>query len=143
MNDKLGWALAGLSFVAGYVGWGWRGLVLALTVVVFWMLLQFSRTMRVLRAAAGAPVGQVASAVMLHSKLKVGMRLADVIRLAGSIGQKQGDEPETYRWQDVGGVIVEVEWARGRCARWTLLRPEDPRSRKEETPPGRGLLNRS
>jgi hypothetical protein len=126
MNDKLGWALVGLAFVAGYVGWGWRGLVLALTVVVFWMLLQFSRTMRVLRAAAGAPVGQVASAVMLHSKLRPGMRLADVIRLTGSLGLKQRDEPEAYRWRDASEAFVEVEFLRGQCTRWQLVRPDVP-----------------
>jgi hypothetical protein len=126
MNDKLGWTLGGLAFVAGYVGWGWRGLVLALTVVVFWMLLQFSRTVRVLRAAAGAPVGQVPSAVMLHSNLKVGMRLADVIRLTGSLGVKRSGEPaDAYRWVDPGNAAVEVEFKGGRCARWTLVRRDE------------------
>jgi hypothetical protein len=61
VNEKIGWVLAGLAFVAGWVGWGWRGLVLALTVVVFWMLLQFSRTMRrgdaALEAAARHALG--------------------------------------------------------------------------------------
>jgi hypothetical protein len=132
MNDKLGWALVGLAFVAGYVSWGWRGLVLALTVVVFWMLLQFSRTMRVLRAAAGAPVGQVASAVMLHSKLKVGMRLADVIRLTGSLGVKRGDEPQTYHWRDAGEAMVEVKFVDGRCTSWALLRSDADRPARKQ-----------
>ena len=62
------------ALAAGYVGYGWPGVVLALTVVVFWLLLQFSRALRTLRNAASGPVGQVASAVMLHSRLKAGMR---------------------------------------------------------------------
>jgi hypothetical protein len=126
MNDKLGWALAGLAFVMGYIGWGWRGLVLALTMVVFWMLLQFSRTMRMLRVAATAPVGHVASAVMLHSKLQRDMRLADVIRMTGSLGRKHRDGPETYRWQDTSQAFVEIEFAAGRCTRWVLVRPGEP-----------------
>jgi hypothetical protein len=126
MNDKLGWALAGLAFVVGYIGWGWRGLVLALTVVVFWMLLQFSRTLRLLRAAADAPVGHVASAVMLHSKLRPGMRLADVIRLTGCLGLKHRDEPETFRWRDRSEAVVEIEFVQGRCTRWQLVRPDEP-----------------
>jgi hypothetical protein len=126
MNDKIGWALAGLAFVAGWIGWGWRGLVLALTVVVFWMLLQFSRTLRALRSAAQAPVGHVASAVMLHSQLRAGMRLVDVIRLTGSLGQKQSDQAEAYRWADEGRVGVRVVFSRGRCTSWALDRPEEP-----------------
>jgi hypothetical protein len=122
MNDKLGWALAGLAFVAGWIGWGWRGLVLALTVVVFWMLLQFSRTLRVLRSAAAAPVGHVASAVMLHAKIHTGMKLADVIKLAGSLGHRVRESPATYAWSDAADVRVEIEFAGGCCVGWTLVR---------------------
>ena len=70
MNPTIGWGLAALAIAAGYVGWGWRGVVLGVTVIVFWLLLQFSRSLRVLRNAADAPVGHVASAVMLHGKLQ-------------------------------------------------------------------------
>jgi hypothetical protein len=124
MNATMGWALAGLALVAGYVGYGWQGLVLALSVIVFWLLLQFSRSLRVLRLAANAPVGHVKSAVMLHAKLAQGLRLADVIKLAGSLGRKLRDEPdEAYAWADAGGVEVEVEFKAGRCTAWTLRRP--------------------
>ena len=124
MTNQVGWLLAGLAFVAGWIGWGWRGLVLALTVVVFWMLLQFSRTLRVLRSAAQAPAGHVASAVMLQARLREGMALADVIKLCGSLGRKLGDQPEAYAWADSGGARVEVEFVDGRCASWRLIRPE-------------------
>ena len=49
MSAALGWALALAALVAGYVGYGWPGVVLALSVVVFWMLLQFSRALRAMR----------------------------------------------------------------------------------------------
>jgi hypothetical protein len=139
MNATVGWALAGLALLAGYAGYGWKGLVLALSVIVFWLLLQFSRSLRVLRLAAGAPVGHVKSAVMLNAKLAVGLRLADVIKLTGSLGRKLRDEPdEAFVWTDAGGVAVEVEFHDGRCTRWTLVRPnlesDPPSSPQEPTP---------
>ncbi|HRF84756.1 MAG TPA: hypothetical protein PLO34_10080, partial [Pseudoxanthomonas sp.] len=75
MNPIVGWGLAVVAIAAGYVGWGWRGVILGVTVIVFWLLLQFSRSLRVLKRAAGNPVGHVDSAVMLHSRLQAGMTL--------------------------------------------------------------------
>ena len=69
-NHLLSWGLALAALVAGYVGWGWPGLVLAVTVLVFWLLLEFSRALRVMRMAAGRPKGVVDSAVMLHLAAK-------------------------------------------------------------------------
>jgi hypothetical protein len=124
-SAAIGWALAVAALAAGFLGYGWRGLVLALSVIVFWLLLQFSRTLRVLRNAAGSPVGHVASAVTLQSKLQVGAPLSAVIGLARSLGRKVRDEPQTFAWRDAGGVEVEVEFERGRCRRWVLNRPAD------------------
>jgi len=122
-NAWIGGALAAAALVAGYLGYGWRGLALALSVIVFWLLLQFSRSVRALRLAAQAPIGHVASAVMLQSRLSPGLRMADIIKLTGSLGEKLRDEPETFAWRDAGGVAVEVEFSAGRCARWFLVRP--------------------
>jgi hypothetical protein len=122
----VGWALAGLAFVVGWWQYGWRGLVLAATVVVFWLLLQFSRALRVLRRASARPVGNVASAVMLHARLQPKMRLADVIALTGSLGHKQGDAPECFAWSDGGGDRVEVEFVDGRSSAWRLVRAGMP-----------------
>jgi len=126
MNPWIGWALAGAAFVVGWMAWGWQGLVLALTVVTFWLLLQFTRISRVLRRAGQAPVGHVASAVMLHSRLHAGMPLLDILKLTGSLGRKLGEAPETFAWSDPGGAEVRVELERGRCARWSLQRPGEP-----------------
>jgi len=125
MNAKLGWALAVLAVALGYVQYGWQGVVVAISAVVFWLLMQFTRAMRAMRTAGGAPVGSVASAVMLNAKLKPGLRLMDVITLTHSLGEKLADEPETYRWTDGAGVSVTVELAKGKCRRWTLARPVD------------------
>ena len=118
----LGWLLALAALVAGYLGWGWRGVVLALTVIAFWLLLQFSRSLRVLRAAGGRPAGQVPSAVMLHSRLARGMRLLDIVKLTHSLGVRVSDEPEVWAWRDAGGDELRVVVHRARVITWTLRR---------------------
>ena len=120
--DKLGWLLAPVALGVGYWQYGWPGLVLALTVIVFWLLLQFSRAMRAMRLAGSAPVGRIGSAVMLQSRLREGMRLLELIQITRSLGQKLSDEPERFRWQDDSGASVEVELVNGRISRWTLSR---------------------
>jgi hypothetical protein len=122
----LGWALALAAVVLGFVTWGWPGVLLALTVVVFWLLLQFSRALRAMREAGGRPVGQVASAVMLNASLHRGMRLTQVITKTRSLGFKLADEPETYGWTDAAGDSVHVEFTAGRCSAWALQRAEPP-----------------
>ena len=124
MNDKrLGWALALLALAVGIYAWGWRGGVLGFSVVVFWLLLQFSRSLRVLRGAAERPLGWVPNVVMLHAKLAEGMALLDILRLTRSLGRRLGDgEPEVFAWRDDGGDELHVELRRGRLVRWTLHR---------------------
>ncbi len=94
MSKIVGWSLGALGIAAGYVGWGWPGVVLGVTVVVFWMLLQFSRSLRVLQRAGRAPVGHVDSAVMLHSRLRPGMTLLQVLTLTHSLGKRLSESPE-------------------------------------------------
>ena len=126
MGASLGWTLAALAVAAGYLAYGWPGVVLALSVTVFWLLLQFSRALRVMRLAAKAPVGHVPSAVMLHTKLREGMRLMEVIKLTRSLGRKVRDEPETFAWRDDSGAEVEIEFVNGQCRGWRLARHESP-----------------
>ena len=90
MDARIGWALAGAAMAVGWFSYGWQGFVLALTVVVFWLLLPFSRALRVMRRAAQAPVGKVQSAVMLHAKLNKGMRMLDIVAISRSLGRKAG-----------------------------------------------------
>lgn len=126
MNVLVGWALAVLALAVGYVQWGWPGVALGVSVIVFWMLLQFSRTLRVMRLAGQAPVGHVESAVMLHSKLKPGMRLIDILPLTRSLGVKVDEAPESFEWRDASGATVRVELVAGRCRAWSLERPDGP-----------------
>lgn len=115
-------ALALLALAVGYAVWGWRGLALALTMIVFWLLLQLTRTLRLLRRASGRPLGQVGNAVMLHARLTRGMPLPAVLKLTGSLGRKVAAEPESFAWTDGGGDTVRVELAQGCVSGWTLVR---------------------
>lgn len=126
MSGPLGWALAALSVVAGYFAYGWPGVVLAGTAIAFWLLLQFSRALRVMRLAGQAPVGHVPSAVMLHAKMREGMRLIEVIKLTRSLGRKVSDEPESFAWADESGAEVQVEFVDGLCQAWRLTRRDGP-----------------
>lgn len=122
MNPVLGWALAAAAIALGYVQWGWQGAILGITLVVFWMLLQFSRVMRVMRQAAQSPVGLVPNAVMLHSKVRPGMRLLDILPVTRSLGRKLADEPETFEWADEAGDRVVIELTKGRVTAARLER---------------------
>lgn len=126
MNAGLGWSLAALAIAAGYVGWGWPGVVLGVTVIVFWLLLQFSRSLRVLKKAAGSPVGHVDSAVMLHSKLKARMTLLQVLVLTRSLGTRLSEKPERWGWADPGGARVSLEFEAGKLRSWQLARDDAP-----------------
>jgi len=122
MDARWGWALATLAVAVGYAQWRWQGLAVALTLVVFWLLLQFSRSLRVLKNAGAAPVGTVANAVMLHARLASGMSLLQVLPITGSLGSKLSDDPETFAWRDAAGDAVEAQFKAGRLSEWRLLR---------------------
>jgi hypothetical protein len=133
-NPLIGWALAALAVAVGYLQWGWQGVVLAVTVIVFWLLLQFSRALRVLRNAGQSPVGEVPNAVMLHAKLQRGQRLPEILKITKSLGRKVADDPETFEWRDAGGDAVRVELRAGRLERWTLQRAADAANDALNTP---------
>jgi uncharacterized protein (DUF58 family) len=124
LNPAIGWALAVAAVAVGYMSYGWPGVVLAISVVVFWLLLQFSRALRVMREAGGRPVGRVANAVMLHARLRTGLRLMDVLKLTRSLGTVVTQDPEVFRWEDDAGDRVEITLQAGLVTGWTLQRAE-------------------
>jgi hypothetical protein len=134
MNATLGWALAAAALVGGYLSYGWKGLVLGLTVIVFWLLLQFSRSLRALRDASARPVATVDNAVMLHAKVQPGMRLVDVLKLTRSLGRRTAEVPETFVWADAGGDEVQVMLTGGRVTEARLVRTGAPVSSPERSP---------
>ena len=128
MSPILGWSLAALALAAGWQAYRWQGMLLAFSVIVFWLLLQFSRSVRVMRMTTGAPVGHVASAVMLNARLNMGWPMLKVLPLTRSLGRrvsplKQRD-PEVWAWADDGGAQVAVTFVKGRVTQWVLTRLE-------------------
>jgi hypothetical protein len=125
-STLLSWALALGAFVSGYWLYGWPGLILAFTMVVFWLLLQFSRALRVMRTAATRPVGLVDSALMAHTRLHRGMKMLRVLRETKSLGRRLAHPSpgahESWEWQDSGGDSVVVDFAHGRCVGTSLVR---------------------
>ena len=122
MSAVLGWSLAVLAAAIGYLQWGWPGVVLAITLIVFWLLLQFGRAVRALRAAGQAPVGLVDNAVMLHAKLHVGQRLPEILKITRSLGIQVADQPEVFEWRDAAGDAVRIELVHGKLRHWDLKR---------------------
>ena len=105
---------------------GWPGVALAAGGIVMWMLLHFTRMMKVLERAGNRPIGYCDSAVMLNAKLRPGVTLLHVIAMTRAIGEQlsdKGAEPEIYRWTDGGGSHVTCEFRLGKAVTWTLFRP--------------------
>jgi hypothetical protein len=119
--------ILGVAFVtAAWLAYGWSGVGIAVTGIVMWMLLHFTRLTHVLKKAAERPVGYVASAVMLNAKLKPGVNLLHVIAMTGALGELRSpkdEQPEVFRWTDPGNSHVSCEFAAGRLVKWTLWRP--------------------
>ena len=133
MNPLVGWALAVVAVAAGWHSYGWPGVALAFSVIVFWLLIQFNRSIRVMRNAANSPVGHVDSAVMLNAKLRAGLPMMQVVALTKSLGRRLSGSPgeagpsgqsETWVWADASGSDVTIVFDNGRCKRWALHRPE-------------------
>ena len=122
--------ILGVVVVAvAYRAYGWPGVALAATGIVMWMLLHFTRMMRVLQRAANRPVGYCDSAVMLNAKLRPGVNLLHVMAMTRALGEQlspRQEQPEIYRWTDGSASHVTCEFARGKLVKWTLFRPEPP-----------------
>ncbi|MFT3954362.1 MAG: hypothetical protein QM722_08225 [Piscinibacter sp.] len=128
MNPIVGWALAALFTALAWYQYGWPGVLFAVSAVVFWLLLQFSRAMRAMKLAGQAPVGRVDSAVMLNARLRTGMTMLQVIGLTKSLGRKleaAGDagDQDDWAWGDEGGSEVRLHFTAGKLARFELVRP--------------------
>lgn len=124
-NPWIGWALVAALGVLSFRSYGpVEGIALTLTATVFWLLLQFGAAARAMKKAARSPVGRVPSAVMLNAKLRAGQTLLQTIRQTGSLGEALPGE-DRWAWTDGGGARVELDFVRGKLARWALARPEE------------------
>ena len=122
--------ILGVVVVAiAYRAYGWPGVALAVGGIVMWMLLHFTRMMKVLQGAANQPVGYCDSAVMLNAKLRPGVNLLHVTAMTRSLGElvsPKETQPEVYRWTDNSGSHVTCDFAHGKLVRWQLVRPPAP-----------------
>ena len=104
----------------------WAVVFLVVSLIVFWLVLQFNRSLRVLKNAANSPVGHVPSAVMFNAKLRQGLTLLQVVTMTKSLGRQLSKSPETWQWADEGGSSVTLIFDKARLKTWTLARPEAP-----------------
>jgi hypothetical protein len=119
-----------LGVVVVAVAWrayGWPGVALAAGGIVMWMLLHFTRMMKVLQRASARPVGFCDSAVMLNAKLRPGVNLLHVMAMTRALGEQvspKEQQPELYRWTDGSGSHVTCEFLHGKLVKWELFRPQ-------------------
>ena len=126
MNARLGWLLAALFAFAAWRAYDLAGLAFAASAIVFWLLLQFNRGVRVMKNAAASPVGHVPSAVMFHAGLASGMTMLQIVTKTRSLGRKVEGSDDDWRWSDDGGASVFLHFERGRLVRWQIERAPQP-----------------
>lgn len=106
---------------AGWKSYGWQGLLLALLMSSFWVLLHFTKLMRLLRAAAGRPLGAVDDVRLLQGRLKPGMPMHEVIRQAACLGKREEGPSEEviedFVWHDPHGRTLHLRFDHGRLRR--------------------------
>jgi len=134
VNPRIGWLLAAVFAFAAWRAYDWAGLAFAASAIVFWLLLQFNRAVRVMKNAAASPVGHIASAVMFHAGLARGMTMLQIVTKTRSLGRKVEGSDDDWRWSDDGGASVVLHFERGRLARWQIERSAEA----EAPPPRRG-----
>lgn len=125
--------LVGSAVVVGWWTYGWPGLALALTLIAFWLILQFNRATRVMQNAAQRPVGQIDSVVMTQSRLEPGMTMLEVLPITGSLGIKRNHRDE-WQWSDAAGNDLVLIFRRDVLVRWEVARAPDEAAESE--PPG-------
>lgn len=123
------WALAAVAVFVAWRQYGSGGLLLAFGALLFWLLLQFTRVMTVMKTAARRPKGHVRDAAQLHRRLRLGVKLFDLVRATGSLGEQvspDGAQPEVYHWTDSGGVRLIGTFDNGRLVSHELARSDAP-----------------
>jgi hypothetical protein len=125
MNPWIGWALAAVLFLVGWQAYGWQGALAAFSATVFWLLLQFTRALKVMKNAGSAPVGHIDSAVMFQSRLIPGLTMLQIVTMTRSLGRRVGSEGDVWAWQDPGNVEVVLTFEKGKLARHALVRPPE------------------
>jgi hypothetical protein len=92
---------------------------------VFRLVLQFDRSLRVMRNAGASPIGRIDAAAMLNARLRAGLPMPRVLALTKSLGRHVTSRADICAWSDEGLAEVVVTFERGRCKRWALNRPPE------------------
>lgn len=125
--QRIALPVLGVVLVAvAWRGYGWPGVGLAMGGIVMFLLLHFTRMMKVLQRAANRPVGYCDSAVMLNAKLRPGVNLLHVVAMTRALGEQLSpadEQPEVFRWTDGTASHVTCEFAQGKLVKWALVRP--------------------
>ena len=122
MLPVLGVLLVAMAWQA----YGWPGVAVVASGIVMWLLLHFTRMMKVLQRASGRPVGYCDSAVMLNAKLRPKVSLMHVVAMTKAMGEQlsaNDAQPEIFRWTDGSASHVTCEFADGKLVKWELVRP--------------------
>jgi hypothetical protein len=122
-------ALGAALAYAAWRSYGWPGLILALLMLSFWLLLHFTKLMRLLRTVAARPMGRVRDAQALAARLKSGMAMVDVMRLTLSLGLLRtvpDTDPEVRSWTDETGRAVVCSFEQGRLVSFRLESDDPP-----------------
>ncbi|MEX1167409.1 MAG: glycerate kinase [Hydrogenophaga sp.] len=120
------WLFPALAAALAYAAWrsyGWPGLILAVLMLSFWLMLHFTKLMRLLRTVADRPMGRVSDANALAQRLKQGMPLVDVMRMTLSIGllrSSPNTDPEVRSWSDEAGRTAVCTFEHGRLVSFRL-----------------------
>ena len=112
-----------------YRSYGWPGIAVVVTFLVFGILLHFTRLMTILKRAANRPIGYVDSAVMLNAKLKPGATLMHVVAMTRALGllkSANDAQPEVFEWKDAGESVVTCTFVGGKLSHHVLVRPGQP-----------------
>ena len=125
--------LVPLAIIGGaalaYRSYGWPGIAVVVTFLVFGILLHFTRLMTILKRAANRPIGHVDSAVMLNAKLKPGATLMHVVAMTRALGllkSAKDAQPEVFEWKDAGESVVTCTFVGGKLSHHVLVRPNQP-----------------
>jgi len=121
-------ALSLALIYAAWLSYGGQGVLLAAVMLSFWVLLHFTKIMRLLRAAAKQPLGYCRDCRALGSKLSAGMPLYKVVQHSHSLGYRQdSDDPtiDRFVWEDPQGWRIDVALQHGRLTEWTLHAPPE------------------
>ena len=112
-----------------YRSYGWPGIAVVVTFLVFGILLHFTRLMTILKRAANRPIGHVDSAVMLNAKLKSGVTLMHVVAMTRALGllkSAKDAQPEVFEWKDGTDSVVTCTFVNGKLSQHVLVRPNQP-----------------